>query len=122
MCKTEDSMARRRDDLDPVWKALANPLRRAVLDDLREGPKTTSALADRFPKLTRFAVMQHLRVLEDAELVIPRREGRERYNYLNPIPIQRIADRWVSRYMRPWTEALVSLRDELESPPREERA
>jgi len=115
-------MARRRDDLDPVWRALASPLRRAILDHLREGPQTTSALAERFPRLTRFAVMQHLRVLEEADLVIPRRDGRERYNYLNPIPIQRIADRWVSRYARPWTEALVSLRDELESPPRKERA
>ena len=115
-------MARTHAEMDPVWKALANPLRRAVLDHLREGPQTTSALAARFPRLTRFAVMQHLRVLEDAELVIVRREGRERYNYLNPIPIQRIADRWVSRYMRPWTEALVGLRDELESQPREERA
>ncbi|HET6701927.1 MAG TPA: metalloregulator ArsR/SmtB family transcription factor [Gemmatimonadaceae bacterium] len=122
MCKTENTVARRRDDLDPVWKALASPLRRAILDQLRDGPQTTSALAERFPRLTRFAVMQHLRVLEDAELVIPRRVGRQRYNYLNPTPIQRIADRWVSRYMRPWTEALVSLRDELESPPREERA
>ncbi|HEX4934832.1 MAG TPA: metalloregulator ArsR/SmtB family transcription factor [Gemmatimonadaceae bacterium] len=105
-----------------MWRALANPLRRAMLDHLYAGPQTTSALADRFPGLSRFAIMQHLRVLEEAELVIARRDGRARYNYLNPIPIQRIADRWVSRYMRPWTEALVGLRDQLESQPREERA
>ncbi len=115
-------MPRTRDPLEPVWKALASPIRRAILDDLREGPRTTGAIAQRFPKLTRFAVMQHLRVLEEAELVVPRREGRERYNYLNPVPIQRVFDRWVSRYMRPWTEALVSLRDELETPTRKERA
>ncbi|HJU69307.1 MAG TPA: metalloregulator ArsR/SmtB family transcription factor [Gemmatimonadaceae bacterium] len=115
-------MPRPRDPLEPVWKALASPTRRAILDDLREGPRTTGAIADRFPKLTRFAVMQHLRVLEEAELVMPRRQGRERYNYLNPVPIQQVFDRWVSRYMRPWTEALVSLRDELETQTRKERA
>jgi DNA-binding transcriptional ArsR family regulator len=115
-------MPRKRDELEAVWKALASPIRRAMLDDLRDGPRTTGALADRFPKLTRFAVMQHLRVLEEAELVIPRRDGRERYNYLNPVPIQRVFDRWVSRYMKPWTEALVSLRDELETRSRKERA
>ena len=115
-------MPRRRDALESVWRALASPIRRAILDDLRDGPQTTGAIAERFPKLTRFAVMQHLRVLEEAELVIPRRDGRERYNYLNPVPIQRIYDRWVSRYMKPWTEALVSLRDELETRSRKERA
>ena len=115
-------MPGKRDDLATVWKALASPVRRAILDDLRDGPCTTGAIAERFPKLTRFAVMQHLRVLEEAELVIPRREGRERYNYLNPVPIQRIFDRWVSRYMKPWTEALVSLQSELETQARKERA
>ena len=115
-------MPRRPDPLAPVWKALSSATRRAILDDLREGPLTTGAVAERFPKLTRFAVMQHLRVLEEAELVIPRREGRERYNYLNPVPIQQVFDRWVSRYTRPSTEALVSLRDELETQTRKERA
>ena len=115
-------MPRKRDELDPVWKALASPTRRAILDHLRDGPRTTGELANRFPRLTRFAVMQHLGVLEEAELVIPRRDGRERYNYLNPVPIQRVFDRWVSRYMKPWTEALVSLREELETEPRKERA
>jgi DNA-binding transcriptional ArsR family regulator len=115
-------MPRRTDPLAPVWKALASPIRRGILDLLREGPRTTGAIAERFPRLTRFAVMQHLRVLEEADLVIPRRDGRERYNYLNPVPIQQVFDRWVSRYMRPWTEALVSLRDELETRTRKERA
>jgi len=113
---------RKRDDLAPVWKALASPIRRAILDDLRDGPRTTGAIGERFPRLTRFAIMQHLRVLEEAELVIPRRDGRERYNYLNPVPIQRVFDRWVSRYMKPWTEALVSLQSELETQSRKERA
>ena len=115
-------MPRPRDDLEPVWKALASPIRRAILDVLRDGPQTTGAIAERFPALTRFAVMQHLRVLEEAELVVPRRNGRQRYNYLNPVPIQRVFDRWVSRYMKPWTEALVSLREQMETNSRKEHA
>jgi len=102
------------DDLEPVWKALSNPVRRRILDLLREGPLTTSALAERFSDLSRFAVMQHLKVLEEADLVVPRREGRLRHNHLNPVPIQRVYDRWVHRYMQPWTEALVGLKQELE--------
>lgn len=100
---------------DAVWRALANPVRRGILDALREGARTTGELSDLFPDLTRFAVMQHLRVLTEAELVLVRRSGRERYNYLNPVPIQVLYDRWVSRYMQPWTEALVALRDQLEN-------
>lgn len=112
----------RTDDLEEVWRALANPVRRALLDLLRGGPRTTGELADAFPDLSRFAIMQHLGVLEEAELVVVRRRGRRRYNYLNPVPIQRIQDRWVSRYTRPWTEALVDLREELESEQRSESA
>lgn len=103
------------EDLDPVWKALANPIRRRMLDLLRDGPLTTSELSDRFPDLSRFAVMQHLRVLVDSDLAVARRSGRRRYNHLNPVPIQRIHDRWVSRYRRHWAEALVDLKTELEA-------
>ncbi|HUF77247.1 MAG TPA: metalloregulator ArsR/SmtB family transcription factor, partial [Longimicrobiales bacterium] len=102
------------DELDDVWRALSNPVRRRILDMLVEGPLTTGNLASRFPELSRFAVMQHLKVLEEADLVVPRRSGRERHNYLNPVPVQRIYERWVSRYMRPWTDALTSLKQELE--------
>lgn len=109
-------------NLGDVWRALSNPVRRGILDILRGGPQTTGELAEAFPDLSRFAVMQHLGVLEDAELVVPRREGRKRYNYLNPVPIQRVYDRWVVRYMQPWTEALVDMRTELESEARRERA
>lgn len=108
-------------DLEAVWRALANPVRRAILDRLRNGPKTTGELADACPGLSRFAVMQHLGVLQEAELVLPRRQGRKRYNYLNPVPIQLVYDRWVSRYMKPWTEALVGLREQLEPRPRRAR-
>ena len=101
-------------DNDAVWRALANPVRRRILDLLAEGPLTTGALAEAFPELSRFAVMQHLKVLEEAELVVPRREGRQRFNHLNAVPIQRIYRRWVSRYTGRWADALVALKDELE--------
>jgi DNA-binding transcriptional ArsR family regulator len=103
------------EDLKPVWRALASALRRKILDLLRDGPKTTGELAAEFPSHSRFAVMQHLLVLGQAGLVLHRRQGRQRFNYLNPIPIQEMYDRWVSRYQQPWAEALVSLRDELEA-------
>ena len=112
---TDSPIGDDRDPLDPVWRALANPVRRRILDLLMEGPVTTGSLAEAFPDLSRFAVMQHLKVLEEADLVLPRREGRERHNHLNPVPIQRIYDRWVHRFMQPWTEALVGLKHELES-------
>jgi DNA-binding transcriptional ArsR family regulator len=113
--------ARRTVHDDTVWKALANPVRREMLDHMAIGPLTTGDLASRFPELSRFAVMQHLRVLTDADLVHVQREGRQRFNFLNPAPIQMLYDRWVGRYMQPWTEALVSLRDELEGEQRPAR-
>jgi len=103
-------------ELEAVWKALANPLRRTILDHLRSGPLTTGDLDARFPDRSRFAVMQHLKVLEEANLVVVRRSGRKRFNYLNPVPIQQIYTRWVSGYVMPWTEALVGLKDQLERP------
>jgi DNA-binding transcriptional ArsR family regulator len=105
---------RQSPDLDPVWRALSNPVRRAMLDLLKNGPLTTGALSEQFPSLTRFSVMQHLGVLEEGGLVIYRRRGRMRFNYLNPIPIEQIYNRWVSQFQRPWTEALIALKDELE--------
>lgn len=110
-----ESVRAAHDEMEPVWRALANPVRRTILDLLKDGPITTGGLADAFPELTRFAVMQHLGVLEEADLVVPVREGRRRYNYLNPVPIQRVYDRWVSQYMQPWADALTSLKSELEA-------
>jgi DNA-binding transcriptional ArsR family regulator len=107
---------------EPVWRALANPTRRAMLDALRDGPLSTGELAERFDDLSRFAVMQHLGVLEEAELVVVRRDGRKRYNYLNAVPIQALYDRWVVRYTQPWMEALVDMRTELEQRAQDERA
>lgn len=109
-------MARSRDeDLEDAWRALASPIRRRMLDLLRDGPLPTHAISAAFADLSRFAVMQHLRVLEIAGLVVPVRQGRVRLNYLNPVPIQRIYSRWVSRYQESWTEALVSLKGTLEA-------
>jgi len=78
-----------------LWRALANDHRRRLLDLLAEGPRTTGELAESIPSLSRFAVMQHLGVLADADLVIVRRRGRQRFNYLNPVPLRRWYERWV---------------------------
>ena len=83
---------------DLVFKALAHPVRRGLLDRIRDQPRTTGSLCDAFPEMDRCTVMQHLRVLEDAELVIAKREGRERWNHLNAMPIKAISDRWISQY------------------------
>ncbi len=80
---------------ESVWRALASPHRRKVLDLLREGPRTTGDLVRQLPDLSRFAVMQHLGVLEQAGLVLFRREGRQRFNYANAIPLRQIYERWV---------------------------
>ena len=118
--QVDDAHSHGPDDLDEVWRALSNAIRRRMLDLLMRGRLTTGTIADAFPDLSRFAVMQHLKVLEAAGLVTAVRDGRLRYNYINPVPIQRIYDRWVSRYMQPWTDALTSLKHELEA--REETA
>jgi DNA-binding transcriptional ArsR family regulator len=82
-------------DTDRAFKALASSLRRQILDALHNEPLTTGALCSRFPEVDRCTVMQHLRVLEEADLVIPVRKGRERWNHLNPLPIQQIHERWI---------------------------
>jgi DNA-binding transcriptional ArsR family regulator len=105
------------DELDRVWRALANPLRRRILDLLRdEGRTPTAQLASHFPGVSRFAVMQHLGVLVDAGLVVVKREGRTRWNHLNPVPIQRIHERWVSRYDAAVAGDLTALKRRAEKP------
>ncbi|MBV9100016.1 MAG: SRPBCC domain-containing protein [Candidatus Dormibacteraeota bacterium] len=98
-----------------VFKALADPTRRELLDLLfkRDG-QTLTELADRLPEMTRFGVMKHLRVLEGAALVITRRAGREKRHYLNPVPIRLIHDRWISKYRRHRAAALTQLKRSLE--------
>jgi DNA-binding transcriptional ArsR family regulator len=85
-------------DLEQVWRGLSSPVRRSVLDILRAGPLTTGQLAERFPDLTRYAVMQHLGVLEESGLLLVRRDGRSRFNYLNPVPLRMIYERWVTEH------------------------
>ena len=101
---------------DHVFKALAHPRRRSMLDRLKEGPRTTGALCDAFPEMDRCTVMQHLKVLEEAELIVVRREGRERWNHLNAVPLRRIYERWISGYADLWAASLVSLKRHLERP------
>jgi DNA-binding transcriptional ArsR family regulator len=116
---TESPTARatrpRSNPLDPVFKALADATRRDLLDILRARPRTTSELVERFPELSRFAVMKHLQVLRDANLVISRHEGRRTTNSLNAVPIRQIYDRWVSHFAGRWAQTLVSLKTTVES-------
>ncbi len=101
---------------DRVFKALADENRRTILDLLKDQPKTTGDLCDHFKKkLDRCTVMQHLAVLEKADLVIVKREGKFRWNYLNSIPIQEIYDRWIHQYARKNVQLLKSLKTDLES-------
>jgi DNA-binding transcriptional ArsR family regulator len=101
--------------VDRVFKALADPTRRQVLDELfREDGQSLGSIEERFP-MTRFGVMKHLRVLEDAGLVVVRRRGREKIHFLNPVPIRLVHDRWVSKYTEPWAAALSGLKARLES-------
>jgi len=101
--------------MDPVFKALADPTRRALLDELfREDGQTLLALTGRFP-MTRPAVAKHLRLLESAGLVVVRRSGREKLHFLNAVPIRLIYDRWVSKYAGAWAAGLIDLKHELES-------
>jgi DNA-binding transcriptional ArsR family regulator len=101
--------------MDEVFKALADPTRRGLLDELfkRDG-QTLTALEQRVP-MTRFGVMKHLRVLEDAGLVTTQRHGREKLHFLNPVPIQLVHDRWVSKYAEPMAATLSGLKRELEA-------
>lgn len=104
--------------LDLVFSALADPTRRALLDALfAVDGQTLGALVARTPGMTRFGVAKHLGVLEAAELVSTRRDGREKHHFLNPVPIQEVADRWIGKYARPFTRALLDLRDSLEPGP-----
>ncbi|QMV01035.1 helix-turn-helix domain-containing protein [Devosia sp. D6-9] len=99
---------------DRIFKALSNFRRRNILDALKDHPQTTGALCDAFPDLDRCTVMQHLNVLEEADLIIVKREGRERWNYLNPMPIKEIFDRWIGQYAGSAVDRLSRLKGQLE--------
>jgi DNA-binding transcriptional ArsR family regulator len=96
--------------MEAVFRALADPTRREILDALfAEDGQTVSQLAGRFGGMTRFGVMKHLGVLEEANLVIPVRQGRTKRLFLNPVPIEQVANRWISKYAARFTSALVAL-------------
>jgi DNA-binding transcriptional ArsR family regulator len=102
--------------LTPVWKALADPTRRRILDLLKERPRTTGELTAAFEAdLSRFGVMKHLAALEESGLVLVRPKGRERWNYLNAVPLQQIYERWLRPYEAEWAGALLSLKRQAES-------
>ena len=98
-----------------VWKALGSSHRRALLDALRDGPMTTTALCEVLPKLSRFAVMQHLAVLQRAGVVLVRREGRERWNELNAVPIQRELERWLNSFQQATASQLLAFERHLQA-------
>lgn len=101
-------------NMDAVFKALADPTRRGLLDELfKQDGQTLGALEQRLP-MTRFGVMKHLKVLEQAGLVTTRRRGREKLHFLNPVPIRLIHDRWVSKYAERWVAGLSELKHDLE--------
>jgi uncharacterized protein YndB with AHSA1/START domain/DNA-binding transcriptional ArsR family regulator len=103
--------------MDAVFRALADPTRRKLLDKLFEHDgQTLSALEGRLP-MTRFGVMKHLRVLEEANLVTTRKRGREKFHFLNPVPIRLVHDRWVSKYAEPWAATLSGLKKSIEEEP-----
>ena len=101
-------------DDDRVFKGLADPTRRFLLDRLYERDGRTLSELESELEMTRFGVMKHLRLLEDAGLVITRRSGREKLHYLNPMPIRMIHDRWINKYRERYVSALADLKNELE--------
>jgi DNA-binding transcriptional ArsR family regulator len=104
--------------VDEVFKALADPSRRLLLDQLfDEDGQTLSSLTAALPAMTRFGVMKHLQVLEEARLVTTQKVGREKRHYLNPVPIRLVHDRWISKYAEPWVGGLADLKHDLESKP-----
>ena len=98
-----------------MFRALSASTRRDILDALKDRPQTTGELCARFPALDRCTVMQHLKVLEGADLVIVKREGRERWNHLNPLPIKHIHDRWIGPHAARAVDLLDRLKTDLES-------
>ena len=103
-----------QDELDAVWKALSDPTRRAILDLLRQKPRTTTEIVDVFPHLSRFGVMKHIDVLREAGLINTREEGRQRVNSLNVVPIRQIYERWVGKFEELWSSHLLRIKEDAE--------
>src|SRR6195256_1414170 len=101
--------------MDAVFRALADPTRRSLLDALFIKDGQSLRTLEEGLSMTRFGVMKHLKLLEDAGLVVTKRHGREKLHYLNPVPIRLVHDRWVSKFAEPWAAGLSSLKTRLES-------
>lgn len=100
--------------LSTVFKALGHPIRRQILDILKVSPKTTGELNEKFPEVTRYAIMKHLKILEEGNMVVVRREGKYRRNFLNAVPLQEMHNRWVGKYMQTSANSLLNLRSKIE--------
>src|ERR1700733_2469632 len=105
---------KKRERQESIFKALADCRRREMLDLLRDKPQTTGDICQHFKDLDRCTVMQHLGVLEKAELIIIKREGRNRWNYINPLPIKEIYARWISRYATHAIDILARMKHDLD--------
>jgi DNA-binding transcriptional ArsR family regulator len=118
-----ETAADQADKLDPVWKALSDPTRRAILDFLRDRTRSTTEIVEAFPHLSRFGVMKHLDVLRQAQLVHTREDGRMRVNSLNVVPIRQIYERWVGPFQELWSGDLLRIKEmaEEETPKKQER-
>ena len=110
----DDGLEARDDDLHPVFRALADPTRRFLLDLLYERDGRTLSELESELEMTRFGVMKHLKVLEEANLVVTHRSGREKLHLLNPVPIRQVHDRWIDKYTERRITALIDLKSELE--------
>ena len=105
------------EDLNHVWKALADETRREILDYLRDGPRQTTEIVERFTHLSRFGVMKHIEVLREAGLINTRTEGRRRINSLNVAPIRQILERWINKYEAYWANTLLRVKESSEADP-----
>lgn len=104
------------DENDSIFKALSHRARRHMLDLLKDEPRTTGMLCDLLPEIDRCTVMQHLKVLEEAGLVVAERRGRERWNHLDALPIHGIHERWIGPYAAYATSMLSKLKRQVEAP------
>jgi len=102
------------DELSTLFKALGHPIRRRILDILKQSAKTTGELIEYFPEVTRYAIMKHLTILEEGKLVVVRREGKYRRNFLNAVPLQEMHNRWVGKYMQSTANSLLNLQSVIE--------
>jgi len=106
---------KKRERQERIFKALADYRRREMLDLLKDAPRSTGEICAHFDELDRCTVMQHLAVLEKADLIIVKRVGRHRWNYINPLPIKEIYDRWISRYATHAIDLLARMKQDLEA-------